>query len=95
MEGRLVPEHYERADLLLTRGQERLLIEMKRSRFAGRDGFQSGLQQVSHYMALSGITEAMLFVFVFPNDGTVSRTDFPAIGTNGRIVVVATNAQRV
>lgn len=93
MEGKLLPDHNERADLFLTLGQERVLIEMKRARFAGCIGLQNGLQQVSHYMALSGVIEAILFVFVFPNDGSVSRNEYPAIGTNGRIVVISTNAK--
>lgn len=93
MEGKLLPDHHERADLLVALGQERVLIEMKRSRFAGRLGLQNGLQQVSHYMALSGLSDAILFVFTFPNDGSVSRAEHPAIGTAGRILVIATNAK--
>lgn len=93
LEGKLLPNHNEAGDLLLHLGQERILIEMKRSRFAGRIRLQEGIQQVSHYMALCGFTEAILFIFVFPNNGSVSRADHPAIGTNGRIVAITTNTE--
>lgn len=93
MEGKLLADHHERADLLVAIGQERVLIEMKRARFAGRLDLQNGLRQVSHYMALGGLSDAILFVFTFPNDGSVSRAEYSAIGTVGRILVITTNAK--
>lgn len=91
-EERLTAKRSERADLVLQRGEERLLVEVKRRRFAGRLGMQEGLVQVSRYMALSGITQAILFVFVTPNDGTVAQREYDAHGAPGRIAVIATNA---
>jgi len=90
MESSLGPGRSARVDLLVADGEERLLVEVKGPRFVPRIGLQESLQRLSHYMSLSGINHAILFVFVIPNDGTVSRTEHPAQGTNGRIVIIST-----
>lgn len=90
VESKLVPDRSERADLLLSSGPNCLLVEIKRIRFASGLRFADTVQRVSHYMALSGITQAILFVFSTPNSGKLTRTEQFVPETKGRIVILST-----
>jgi hypothetical protein len=91
MEEKLHTQRTERADLVLESSGERLLVEVKRRRLGVPLGMGRNMRQVSNYMALSDITEAILFVFIIPNNGTITQMEYDAQGTPGRIVVISTN----
>jgi hypothetical protein len=79
--------------LIVASGKKKLLIEVKSRSFAGRLGLHEGLYQVSRYMAVGALSEAILFVFLRPNDGTVSQSDHQAQIAPGRIRVLVANAK--
>jgi hypothetical protein len=87
----LAPGKPGRLDLLLGTSAERLIVEVK----LGRDRdfprrLREGVSQVSEYMDLSGIKQAILFGYVTPNNGKVVRQEKAAEGVDGRIVVIFT-----
>ena len=48
--------------------------------------------QVSDYMILSGINQAILFTYVVPNNGKVSRLEKLVEEINGRIIIISSEA---
>lgn len=91
LETRLVPERTERADLLLSANEERLIVETKVSRLGDRMGdIHQGIQRVSHYMELSGVRQAILLVLCLPTSGKVIRMNRDVPEVNGKIVTLTT-----
>ena len=94
IDGKLLHDRRERPDLLLTSATERLILEIKRARRPSHEMLHHGLRQVSNYMAISGITQAVLYWFYSPNSGKTSRSEHTLPGMNGRIIVVSTEPAR-
>ena len=62
IEAELGAERHSRADVLIERESERVLVEIKRSRIV--ENIRGlGVAQLSHLIALSGIREAVLFMY--------------------------------
>jgi hypothetical protein len=77
-----------RVDLGLTLGDKCLIIEVKRSRIRGAS-IQQGIDQLAHYIELSGIKEAILYIYA-DGVGTEMRRDehlLPEI--QARIIIVS------
>lgn len=92
MEARLVPEFPDRPDLILASESERIVVEIKRVRKTSLQLEQQAIRQVTHYMALGGIKEAILFIFSSPNTGKVSIRTEHIPGINGQIVIITTES---
>ena len=88
-EGKLVPEKNARADLLVSSGDERLIIEVKRGR-SSRKMDESSVYQVASYMQISGISQAVLFNYSSPNTGKVVRTEVSLPVVGGRLLIIST-----
>jgi len=91
VEGSLSPENSSRADFLITSGSEHLIIEVKRGRGISHKITVDAMQQVIAYMSMSGINQAILFIYNSPNNGHVDRRlvqpSFP-LGI-GQILIIA------
>jgi hypothetical protein len=74
---------HERADLLVSRQEKRLIVELKRSRTT-RQLVRSALEQIDRYSDLSGISDALLVLDGDGNAVTVDETKTPL----GRRVIV-------
>ena len=92
-EAKLHRDRPERADLLLERDGERLILEVKRSRFS-QSTPPLGLSTMSHYVALSGIREAILFLFQDAADSDMERKDYPLPGADARVIVIGPKRKR-
>jgi hypothetical protein len=92
IEAPLAPGRQDRADLLLGSGTEKVILEIKRPRRYHPQTEKDAIKQVSYYMAVSGISRAILFVFNVPNTGKVNRGEHTLPGTGGRIIVISTEA---
>ncbi len=80
-----------RPDLMVTAPSERLIVEVKLVR--GREfqrRIREALLQVSGYMTLGGINQAVLFSYLSPNNGAVSRRETTLTGGGGRIIIIST-----
>jgi len=82
---RLSAKSTERGDLLLATGNERVLVELKRTNSSG--ALSDGVNQLQKYMSLTRITEAILFVYP-PHGGELVREDRSVPKLNGRLVVL-------
>jgi len=89
IEGKLVPDRQERPDLLLASADERLILEVKRAGRFSPQMMQDSLLQVFNYMSVSGIPQAILFLFS-PNTGKIIRTEMSR--SSGHLIVIATEA---
>lgn len=89
IEARLLPERPERPDLILTSPTEKVIVEIKRARETSRRLEEQAIRQVTNYMAISGITQAILYIFRSPNTGEVSRRTEQIPGVNGQIVIIS------
>ncbi len=88
IEARLIPEHPDRPDLILAFESERIVVEIKRVRKPSQQLEQQAIRQVTHYMVLGGIAQAILFIFSSPNTGKVSTRTEHIPGINGQIVII-------
>lgn len=92
IEARLLPDHPDRPDLILASPSERIVLEMKRVRKPTPQLEQQAIRQVTHYMAMGGITQAIIFIFCSPNTGKVSQRTEHIPGINGHIVIITAEA---
>lgn len=76
-----------RADLIVELGSEKVLVEVKRTRF-GPNSRGIAIHQLSRYIAVSGIRQAVLFMF---DDGLsgFQREDQDLPGIGARIIILA------
>jgi hypothetical protein len=88
IESKLVSDRPERADFVLTSKTERVLVEIKRSRKPSRVLEQDAIRQVAHYMAISSIKQAIIYIFCSPNTGKVSHRTEKLPGIEGEVVVI-------
>jgi hypothetical protein len=77
------------ADLLISAGEDRLILEVKRGRDFSSRLIDDAIQQVSRYMVISGINQAIIFIYNSPNSGKVVCQDQPLPFEHGRIVIVS------
>jgi hypothetical protein len=82
----LGPEKIFCADLLVTRGEERLVIELKRRLM--RQNYVAAVTQVTRYLLTSGIKSGIL-LFVPDAPSEMERLDSRIIGIDGRLVIMA------
>ena len=75
---------HSRADLVLERGEEKLIVELKGMAFTPRL-VQAGLEQLDRYLGVSGIDQGVL-VIANPPYAAPSKSD--ALTPSGRRVVV-------
>lgn len=84
-EARLDAEKHFRADLLVVRGEERLVIELKR-RFV-RQSYVNAIAQVEQYLLIGGIKSGIL-LFLPDSPSEMERLDKTVSGIDGRLVVL-------
>lgn len=84
-EPQLDPDRPFRADLLVQRGDETIVVEVKR-RFFGKD-YQSALVQVEHYMTLGNVKNGVL-LFLPDKAGELVVEEHIVKGIGGRIIVL-------
>jgi hypothetical protein len=85
-EARLGVEKLFRADLLVVRGQERLVIELKR-RF-DRQSYINAVAQVEHYLRIGGIKSGIL-LFLPDSPSEMDRQERIVSGIDARLIVLA------
>lgn len=74
-----------RADLLVIRGDERLIIEIKRH--FSRKSYASAIAQVAHYLHIGGLKSGIL-LFLPEVPGEMELSDGIVNGTDGRLVIL-------
>lgn len=85
-EARLAKDRPFRADLIVERGEEKLVVELRRR--IDRKNFQNVLAQVEHYMLISGIKNGIaLFLPESLSQLEVQEIDISGIG--GRLTVLS------
>lgn len=77
----------EVADLLLSRGSDRVIMEVKRGRYAAAARHMS-LAQLTHYVALSGVKNAVLFFYDEEGNQEMFRENYPLPGVEAKIVII-------
>jgi hypothetical protein len=85
---RLTSERHMRADLGITLGDKRLIIEVKRSRIRGAS-IRQGIDQLARYMALSGIKEAILYIYADGVGTEMHRDEHLLPEIQARIIIVS------
>jgi hypothetical protein len=91
-EVRLSVDGRGRADIVVTDKNEKLLIEVKRGRHAANIK-QLSIAQVSHYVALSGIKDAVLYFYDEDGDKKMEREEYTLPGSDARIVILRPSRQ--
>jgi hypothetical protein len=81
----------KRVDLLVSQLDESVIVEIKISHLSFSRVRRNGIEQVSNYMAISGIKNAILLIFNTPNIGTISKIEEHLPDINGKIVVICTD----
>lgn len=85
-EARLDSEQPFRADLLVSRGGERVVIELKRRLM--RQNYANAVAQVEHYLLIGGVKDGiLLFLPDAPSD--MERLDTTVAGIDGRLIVLS------
>lgn len=85
-EARLDPEKSFRADLLVSRGAKKVVIELKRRLV--KQSYANAIAQVEHYLLIGGIKDGiLLFLPDAPSD--MERLDTTIAGIDGRLVVLS------
>jgi len=77
-----------RPDLLVSRGQERLIVELKRSGHSFEIHRRQVVSQVAHYVAMSGITEGLIYVYGGDAEAEIVREEHQLPGVRARIVTL-------
>ena len=75
-------------DLIVTHGDERLIVEVKRARHVVGPLRQQFLAQVSHYIAITGISEALIYGHSSDIDLELVREEYQLPGVKARIVIL-------
>lgn len=83
------PDGSVRADFLITSGEERLIVEVKRGRSVSELLIDTATQQVTRYMGKGDINQAIVFIYFSPNVGRVYRMERPLPFGDGRIVIIS------
>lgn len=80
------------ADIVVTDKNAKLLIEVKRGRHAANIK-QMSIAQVSHYIALSGIKDAVLYFYDEDGDKKMEREAYSLPGYDARIIILRPSRQ--
>lgn len=84
-EAQLVPDKSYRADMLITHGDEKVVVELKRRIL--RQGRSSAIAQVENYLSISDIENGiLLFVPDAPTD--MQREEFAVAGGKAKLIVL-------
>jgi len=76
----------ERADMVVSKEGESILIELKNGRWA-RNNYYNAIAQVEHYMIVSGIKQTILYFYADDSfEPVISRYDIPAL--DGCITII-------
>jgi hypothetical protein len=85
VEERLVEDKPFRGDMLIKRGDERVVVEIKR-RFV-KSGYQNAIAQVEHYLLISGLKSGIL-LFLPEVAGAMTRREIEVKQIGARLVVL-------
>jgi hypothetical protein len=85
-EARLNEEKTFRADLLISRGTEKVIIELKRRLM--KRSYANAVAQVEHYLLIGGIKDGIL-LFLPDAPSEMEKLDTVVSGTDGRLVVLS------
>jgi len=85
-EARLDAKRSFRADLLVSRGGERVVIELKRRLW--RQNYANSVAQVEHYLLIGGIKDGIL-LFLPDVPSSMERFDITIAAIDGRLVVLS------
>ena len=85
-EERLVPDRPFRPDLLVANASDRVLIELKRSRFIKKN-FHQAVAQVEHYMLVGEVKLAVL-LFMPEEPGHLATSELEVRAIDGRIAIL-------
>jgi hypothetical protein len=85
----LSPDLAHGPDMLITRGTDRAILEVKRTK-PTTVNTQQAIEQVSYYMAASGIQQAIIYFYYSRNDGTIQRSTHHLSAMNGTILLLST-----
>lgn len=85
-EARLDPARPFRADLVITDGEDRIVVEVKR-RFI-RKNYANVVAQVEHYLLVGGMKKAVV-LFLPEAPGEMERAEAQVPGIDGKIMVLA------
>jgi len=84
-EARLDADKPFRADLLIERGDERVIIELKRRLM--RNNYQNVIAQIEHYLLISGIKNGiLLYLPDAPSD--MDRIETTVRGIDARLIIL-------
>ncbi len=92
-EAKLGDHGRERADILVEADGSRVLVEVKRGRHA-QNIFRNSLAQLSHYIAISGIRDAVLYFQGDTERGKMEMEEYPLPGANARIIILRPSIRR-
>lgn len=76
-----------RPDMIVTRGDEKVIIEVKRGSAASEQNIANSMVQVMNYMNVSGIKEAILFISPLLGISHI-REEYVSDGTNAKITLL-------
>jgi len=79
-------EKHFRADLIVARGEERLVIEVKRRLM--QQNYVNAVAQVEQYLLIGGIKSGIL-LFLPDHPSNMERLDSPVSGIDGRLVILS------
>ena len=85
-EARLGAQRSFRADLLVSRGGERVVIELKRRLW--RQNYANSVAQVEHYLLIGGIKDGIL-LFLPDVPSSMERFEITIAAIDGRLVVLS------
>lgn len=85
-EVKLTKDRPFRADLIIERGEEKLIVELKRR--LDRKNFQNVLAQVEHYMLISGIKNGIA-LFLPDSPSALEVQEIDVVGIGGKLNVLS------
>lgn len=91
-EARLIPDRAFEVDLVLKHHSDQIIVEVKHAR-AGSVQRKNGLNQVTHYLALSGAKQGVLFFYSSEDTPKYERQEHLLPGLDGRILVVSARSR--
>jgi len=86
-DARLTRDRAFEVDVVLKHQSEQLIIEVKQAR-AGAMQRKNGINQVTHYMALGGAKQGILFFYSSEDLPDYALEEHPLPGLDGRVIVV-------
>lgn len=85
--------HSLRADLAIVREDQQVVIEVKLGRLR-RNTRGIVLASMAHYIAASGVRDAVLYVFPGDHDSQLEREDYQLPGVAAKVVILAPKAEK-